>query len=77
MVFRLNMLVVVVRMMKRCFDEDDFPMGPIVLGGSCPTRRSNCPQGELSYRGNGPRALLSWRVIIRGVVALVGSCPSG
>ena len=51
---------------------DDFPVGVIVLGGSCPSKRGNCPQEKLSYRGYCPR----------GVVVLVGnnwrgSCPSG
>ena len=39
----------------------------IVLGGSCPRNRGDCPWGKLSNRGNGPR----------GVIVLVGSCPQG
>ena len=55
----------------------DFPMWVIVLVGSCPSNTGDCPWGKLSYRGNGSRRVISWWVIIGGVVALVGSCPEG
>ena len=40
---------------------DNFPMGVIVLGGSCPSNKGDCP------RGNCPT----------GVMVLEGSCPGG
>ena len=43
---------------------NNFPMGVIVLGGSCPSNRGNCPRAFLSHLGNGPK----------GVVVLVGNC---
>ena len=50
---------------------DNFPMGVIVLGDSCPSKRGDCPRGNGSG-GSGPGGG-DW---LREIV-LCGNCPQG